>query len=91
MFKTCLHGRNSKFSRNLLHQAVLQLYRDDNKLFNILFARATEMNGDQIAPQMVTGRQQNRTIVPAEKLHEYYHCAVFSPCVVICMAHLHGY
>jgi hypothetical protein len=70
-------------------QAVLQMYRDDDKLFARLFARATEMNGDEIAPPRVTGKQQNRTNVPAANAHEYYRRAVFLPFLDICMAQLH--
>jgi hypothetical protein len=47
------------------------------------------MKGDEIAPPRVTGRQQNRTNVPAASAHEYFRGAVFLPFVDICMAQLH--
>jgi hypothetical protein len=47
------------------------------------------MNGDEIAPPRVTGRQQNCTNVPAASAHEYCRRAVFLPFVDICMAQLH--
>ena len=103
LFNVCVNQITKPLSKKLqspsqdLHQAtesikdcraVLQMYRDDEQLFNRLFARATELNGEEIVAPRTTGRQQNRTNVPATTAQQYYQRAVFLPFVDICMFQL---
>ena len=67
---------------------VLELYRNDDKVLNNMFKRATQLNEEEITMPRLTASQRNRKNVAPTNASDYNKRAVYYPFIDTCIKQL---